>query len=578
MKRELVLKKLNHLSGNLKKLRPIFSHHSQSFLRLGGLLFFVFIALVVIFRFPQRWSQDLKVESVPQKPDWKPAKEILQRGDHPPVREILEINLHYDEKVTPALSLVSAFRKQGFSPEPESDEEAFSLTLLNQEKKEIYQTRFLISTTVEDPPPQSGEAVGKLPRFSVVDTTVTTPWFSEVDAFRVTDSQGKILLTNSLLEIPQLFNEPNFHSIRGGEQSQRLQPFWPPLLDLLEEAYAQNKGQYLDITFIGDNFLTASDLSQFHANVDLYSSHLLTYEPFRSRASQIYFHYVDNTSDLECRHDTNMARLIVCNESKVFQQVNNSGVPYDEVVVIVKDSQYGGSGGSIAVSYNGNYGSEVVVHELGHSFGRLKDEYVLYSGGTSDGKVYRNCYNGIPPAAEWEGIVSSSEYFLGCQYSNRYRSSRESIMRVLEARYFNSISQKLLNQEFDYYVSSPIPTVTVIVKPSPGPTTTPKPTASVSPTDTNPPQINISSPQDGTVLPKRGSVKIAATAFDPSGIARIEIAFDNQKIKTCNSTTSCGVKISLSKLSSGAHTITAKAVDKAPGANTSSVSITVYKQ
>lgn len=469
MDKERVSKLLNRLQDKIRK------HHPQLFLQLGLLLFLVFITSVLIPRLFWERKQDVKVESASRVPDWKPANEILQRGDHPPAKEILEINLRYNEKASPLLSLVNAFRKRGFPPEPESGEEALSLTLLNQGKEELYQTKFLISTTVEDPPPQPGEAVGTLPRFSVVDITVTTPWFSEVTSFSVADSRGKVLLTSSLLEIPQLFKEPNFHSIRGDDQKQRYQPFLPSLPNLSREVYAQNKGQYLDITFIGDNFLTAGDLSLFHANVDLYASRLLTYEPFKTRASQIYFHYIDNTTDLECRHDMNMPRLIVCNDSRVFQLVNDAGVPYDEVIVIINDSQYGGSGGSIAVSYNGSYGPEVVVHELGHSFGNLRDEYVLYSGGTPDGKVYRNCYNGVPPATEWEGTVSSSEYFLGCQYSMRYRSSDESIMRVLEARYFNKVSQILLNQEFDYYVA---PTPSITVKPSPGPTAVPsqKPT------------------------------------------------------------------------------------------------------
>ena len=48
---------------------------------------------------------------------------------------------------------------------------------------------------------------------------------------------------------------------------------------------------------------------------------------------------------------------------------------YDIVVLIVNDPEYGGSGGSFAISSVHQASPEVVVHELGHSFANLGDEY-----------------------------------------------------------------------------------------------------------------------------------------------------------------------------------------------------------
>ncbi|MGE5313564.1 MAG: M64 family metallopeptidase [Acidobacteriota bacterium] len=48
---------------------------------------------------------------------------------------------------------------------------------------------------------------------------------------------------------------------------------------------------------------------------------------------------------------------------------------YDIAIVIVNDPEYGGSGGFPAVSSVHSASSEVVIHELGHSFAGLGDEY-----------------------------------------------------------------------------------------------------------------------------------------------------------------------------------------------------------
>ncbi|MEM6645370.1 MAG: M64 family metallopeptidase [Bacteroidota bacterium] len=48
---------------------------------------------------------------------------------------------------------------------------------------------------------------------------------------------------------------------------------------------------------------------------------------------------------------------------------------YDIVLMLVNDPQYGGSGGAFAVTSTHPAASEIAVHEVGHSFARLNDEY-----------------------------------------------------------------------------------------------------------------------------------------------------------------------------------------------------------
>jgi uncharacterized repeat protein (TIGR01451 family) len=95
--------------------------------------------------------------------------------------------------------------------------------------------------------------------------------------------------------------------------------------------------------------------------------------------------------------------------------------------------------------------------------------------------------------------------------------------------------------------------------------------------DTTPPVVTILSPLNGSTLPKKGTVAISATANDTSGINRINIYIDDILIKTCLNMASCKYKWNVSRVSSGNHTITVQAIDKAPTPNTGSSSITVTK-
>jgi len=73
-----------------------------------------------------------------------------------------------------------------------------------------------------------------------------------------------------------------------------------------------------------------------------------------------------------------ISRLLVT-DWQLVNSIIRSSIPEIQdrytAVVLVNSVKYGGSGGSISVSYNGSSASEVLVHEYGHTFGTLADEY-----------------------------------------------------------------------------------------------------------------------------------------------------------------------------------------------------------
>ncbi len=67
-------------------------------------------------------------------------------------------------------------------------------------------------------------------------------------------------------------------------------------------------------------------------------------------------------------------RLICANDALVFDKALDEYPHLDQIVLLVNDPRFGGSGGSIAVASAS--APEIALHELGHSIAGLADEYV----------------------------------------------------------------------------------------------------------------------------------------------------------------------------------------------------------
>lgn len=74
--------------------------------------------------------------------------------------------------------------------------------------------------------------------------------------------------------------------------------------------------------------------------------------------------------------DVGVHRCIYSNTTNKVGQVLAANVPdYDITYVLGNSTEYGGCGGTYAFASLNNSSNEIVVHELGHSFGKLADEY-----------------------------------------------------------------------------------------------------------------------------------------------------------------------------------------------------------
>ena len=67
-------------------------------------------------------------------------------------------------------------------------------------------------------------------------------------------------------------------------------------------------------------------------------------------------------------------RLICANDALVFDEALDEYPQLDQIVLLVNDPRFGGSGGAIAITSSS--APEIALHELGHSIAGLADEYV----------------------------------------------------------------------------------------------------------------------------------------------------------------------------------------------------------
>src|SRR5258708_7869266 len=67
--------------------------------------------------------------------------------------------------------------------------------------------------------------------------------------------------------------------------------------------------------------------------------------------------------------------LVPVNSSHIYSVLANNFPQYDQVFVVVNSTKYGGSGGFAATASINSSSAEIAIHEMGHSFAALRDEY-----------------------------------------------------------------------------------------------------------------------------------------------------------------------------------------------------------
>lgn len=158
----------------------------------------------------------------------------------------------------------------------------------------------------------------------------------------------------------------------------------------------------INLVFMGDGY-TSPQLAQFNTNVTTVSTYLFNQAPFSNYKKyfnvyaincvspqsgvshpgdatdvtepQIPVVAVNNCFDTQF-DNYNIHRLIYSNDAASVYSVAATWFPaYDQIVILGNSPEYGGAGGPYIVMSMNASSNETVVHEMGHSFAGLADEY-----------------------------------------------------------------------------------------------------------------------------------------------------------------------------------------------------------
>lgn len=149
----------------------------------------------------------------------------------------------------------------------------------------------------------------------------------------------------------------------------------------------------VDLLVLGDGY-TKKELKQFHRDVERLMGILFDTEPYRSRKDDFNVWAIDvvaaesgisnprkgvwRDNPLGCSYNSmDSDRYVLTYANRTVRDIS-AQAPYDAVAILVNDRKYGGGGIFnlyTTAATGSNQAPYLIVHELGHSFGGLADEY-----------------------------------------------------------------------------------------------------------------------------------------------------------------------------------------------------------
>ncbi len=196
-----------------------------------------------------------------------------------------------------------------------------------------------------------------------------------------------------------------------------------------------NPANRINLVFLGDGY-TASQQTQYIKDVNTIIEKMFATTPFKEYSSffNVYAIHVVST-DSGAKHpntasDCNTAnpqvpvsspntalsatfdygsthRLLYCTNTSAINSILQQNFPlYDKGLIVVNTPYYGGSGGTYSICSTNPSSAEIMIHELGHSFADLGDEYGgAYCGGSERPNVTKETN---PDLVKWKDWFTQS--------------------------------------------------------------------------------------------------------------------------------------------------------------------------
>lgn len=319
------------------------------------------------------------------------------------------------------------------------DEKSLTLEVLNAAGEVIYSQPFRLLEYIQVPMaiPGDADAVPPTVRVPEPEAVLFLPALPGATSLRVSGKEG----ASESVAIPKAIQIP---------PTSVLQPSPSP-------------AKVFDVLILASGF---RDMTQFQQQASAIRSLLEVQEPFASRLNNINIQAYENTADLGCYNGcNNIDRLMCCDTSKVLAAAARSSLPFDEIIVVHDTATYSGGGyrdlgnyennsaSSYAMIYNGSWTPSMALHEFGHSFANLCDEYTYGSEGYS----YNTCVNCQANCNAWSTL--SPTCTRSCDARSDYFRPEDSIMLTLGIDSFNAASIQLgLTPRLNFFADINAPT------------------------------------------------------------------------------------------------------------------------
>jgi len=217
-------------------------------------------------------------------------------------------------------------------------------------------------------------------------------------------------------------------------------------ISVLFNGDSENK---VDLVFIGQGYKESLEFAPVVE--DYIHTTFLATEPMKSQNTKFNFFRIDDFSDMNCRNDG----FIYCNEYTVNQLASNC--PHDYIVVLLKRnkatdliSPLRSSAYSNIMNLNTADDNLVLMHEFGHVFANLADEYTddSYYAGFNE-EEYPNCDD--ESCREWN-FLEGVGCFKGCSLSSFYRATDKSIMNnYLRSSEYGILNNNIFLEKLEVY-------------------------------------------------------------------------------------------------------------------------------
>jgi hypothetical protein len=183
----------------------------------------------------------------------------------------------------------------------------------------------------------------------------------------------------------------------------------------------------VDLLLLGDGY-TAAEMDKWHADAKRLTEILFAASPFKERRSDFNVWAIDTPaaesgvsrplegirrrSPIGAQYDAfGSERYVLVFDNKRMRDVA-AAAPYEAVEVIVNGRKYGGGGifnAQATVASDNAYTPYVFVHEFGHHFAGLADEYygspVAYAAQTTRPEPWEPNATADPKAAKWSALI-----------------------------------------------------------------------------------------------------------------------------------------------------------------------------